>query len=206
MVQMIKPILRLKDMSIEYNKIRPQNKRTRFYVDNEILEVYGPILKPHGIALYCALAKHANSKTQECFPSYETLQIQTGIGRRNTIRKYQKLLIEHKLIEIFHKKGRRVNYYRLLNCNDINHEHSIQKDTNLIDNQNYTSISKENTSYPIRHISSSLGDTLNHIKKSYKEISTNKEDEVQSTDEIRAQLEAKGILRRRRPLSNDKNI
>lgn len=103
-------------------QIRRQGKRTRYYIDNELLARCGKILKPHGIAIYNVLAKYANSRTQSCFPSYETIMSHTGIGKRKTITKYLKRLEKLNIIAIEHSKGRKPNRYYLLDvgCWDIN--------------------------------------------------------------------------------------
>jgi len=191
------------NMQNESKKIRPKGKKTRFYIDNELLEYYGNVLKPHGIAIYSVLAKHANSKSQECFPSYETIMKQTGIGKRNTVSKYLKLLKSLGLIEMLHKKGFRSNQYRLLSCGD-DKTRSIQKDTGRFTQQaSSCRIPKEGESYPIQHVSSILKDTLTHRMKSDKEVTSSFEKEPQtsiaesrtvSTDAIRDDLIAKGKL------------
>ncbi len=155
--------MQIKNENIE---IRGRGKKTRFYVDNEILEVYGPILKPHGIALYVTLAKFANSKTQVCFPSYETLMECSGIGRRNTVTKKLNLLKELGLIRILHSKGKGPNYYKLLHVGP-----------------------KENSSsrnaqqpYLYKYLNSSERDTRNQSIKSKKEINSFPEREDTNTN------------------------
>lgn len=113
------------EMNLEEFTVR-QRRSKRFYVDNELLECMAPILKPHGIAIYCVLAKHANSKTQRCWPAYETIMKQSGVGKRNTITKYLNLLQKHGLIAI-RGVGRKNIYWLLdVSCWLIN---SGQKDT-----------------------------------------------------------------------------
>lgn len=142
------------DIRNENTEIRGRGKKTRFYVDNEILELYGPILKPHGIALYVALARHANSNTQICFPSYERLIRCSGIGNRNTISKKLQLLEDIGLIRIKHSNGRGSNYYKLL--------HVGPRGSN--------SIGKAQQQYQYRTYNSSKRDTGIQSIKSKKEI------------------------------------
>ncbi|MEI8339775.1 MAG: helix-turn-helix domain-containing protein [bacterium] len=78
------------------------------------MDWYASIIKPQGIALYCALAKHANSKNQACWPSYETILKCSSIGKRNTVSKYLKILERHELIKIIRNNKREKNYYFLL--------------------------------------------------------------------------------------------
>lgn len=137
-------------------EIRGRGKKTRFYVDNEILEVYGPILKPHGIALYVALAKHANSKTQKCFPSYETIMKCSGIGRRNTVREKLNLLKSLGLIAIKPSIGKNPNQYKLLH----------------IGPKEYNRSGNVHQPYLNRQSNSSERDTRNQSIKSKKEINS----------------------------------
>ncbi|MCX6756292.1 MAG: helix-turn-helix domain-containing protein [Candidatus Nomurabacteria bacterium] len=147
--------------------IRPPNKKTRFWMDNEILQIYAPKLKPAGIALYCALAMHANSKTQSCFPSYPRLMQMSGIGKRNTIGKYLKILEGLDLILIDRNKKRQPNRYWMLQVD------STQMDTN----KKYTNNQKEQEQYLTSHLHSTDRDTLNQ------RINSNKEMEIFSIEE-----------------------
>lgn len=131
-------------------RIRPSRKKTRFFVDNEILEVYSKKLKPQGIAVYCALARFANFTTQACFPSYPKLMQVTGIGNRNTLNKYLDRLEQLGLISVTRNKKRKPNLYYLLEINSS----SIKKTLIQYQNSNLDSIES---------------DTLNNITKSYKE-------------------------------------
>lgn len=144
------------NISIPKN-IRPHQKKTRFYVDNEVLEIYGPKLKSSGIAIYCALARHANSKTQSCFPSYPRIMKLSGVGKRNTVSKYLKILEELGLIIIDRNKKREPNVYFLLKI------HSTQ-----IDTKEFTQ--KDKQQYLNSGINSAERDTLNQINNSNKEI------------------------------------
>ena len=155
-------------MENEYENKRPRKKRTRYYIDNEILEVYGSTLRPHGIAVYNVLAKHANSETQVCFPSYETIMKLAGIGRRNTLSKYLKMLRDIRLIRMWRQKDDRKNYYQLLDVNGYRSERAtIRKSPPRIQN--------DGDGYPIKHIGSVLRDTVSQRMKSEKEITPSKE-------------------------------
>lgn len=146
--------------------IRPRNKKTRGWVDNEIYERFGSILKPQGLAMYGVLAMHSNSKTQSCFPSYPRLMKLSGVGKRNTVSNYLQLMEKLGLIKIVRNNKRQPNIYFLLNPTYLKID-SIQKDTTQkIDN----SIPKVPTQYPISNINSSERDTLNHITNPNKEI------------------------------------
>lgn len=147
------------DIQIPKN-IRPHNKKTRFWVDNEILEKYGPQLKAQGIAIYCSLAKHANSKTQMCYPSYSKIMENTGIGKRNTISKYLKILEKLGLIIIDRNKKREVNIYWMVR---------VKTDSAQIDTSKIEYGQKEQTQYPDSIPHSTNTDTLNQRTNSNKE-------------------------------------
>lgn len=142
--------------------IRPLKKPTRLWVDNEILEVYGSKLKPHGIALYCALARHANSETQGGFPSYERLMKLSGIGKRNTISKYITIIEGLDLIKVIRNKKREPNIYFML---------EVKIDSSQIDTtEKYQYTQKEKEQYLKGKVDSTERDTLNQLTNSYNKI------------------------------------
>jgi hypothetical protein len=70
-------------------EVRDNRNGGYLWMDNEILEVYGPAIGPYGIALYAALAMHANDKREDgqiVWPAYETMADMTGMDRRSAIR------------------------------------------------------------------------------------------------------------------------
>lgn len=156
-------------MEIEQQPIesltRKKGKRTRYYIDNELLKM-ASIIKPKGIALYNAIAVHANSKTQSCFPSYETLIQKSGIGNRNELSRYLKILEKYRLIIVERFNGRKSNRYWLI-------DPCLWKKSNNNDRTSKTnknSITGVKEQYQSRPQNSITGDTLNQIKKSDKEI------------------------------------
>lgn len=65
--------------------VEDRRKRGYFTVDNVLLDIYGQQLGPHGIAVYCALARFAN-KEQEAWPTYRTISERTRVSRSQIIR------------------------------------------------------------------------------------------------------------------------
>jgi hypothetical protein len=58
-----------------------------FSIDNAFLrDGWGALVGPHAIAIYVALALHADSDTRVCWPSYQTLADLTGMSRYHAIR------------------------------------------------------------------------------------------------------------------------
>ena len=92
-------------------KIRSLNKDGWYWIDKDILGIYGKRLKPSGLAVYNALAYFANSITQTCFPSQGHIAEIVGISRLTVNRKI-KLLRNLGLITI--SKEKRKNIHTLL--------------------------------------------------------------------------------------------
>lgn len=86
------------------------------WIDNELIDRFGPELGPGGIAIYLALARLANNETQECWPSVETLGQMVGIASRVTVRKHLRKLQHLKLVQVEqrHDLGDLTHIYTLL--------------------------------------------------------------------------------------------
>lgn len=69
-----------------------------FIVDDEVIDEFGPLIGPLGVAIYNVLAKHANKSGASSFPSYQTIADKLGISRTTAINGV-KILIENKLIK-----------------------------------------------------------------------------------------------------------
>lgn len=61
----------------------PRNKlHPRFFrADNEIVDVFGPKLKPHAFAVYLVLARFANNNTGECRVPISKIATQLGMSK-----------------------------------------------------------------------------------------------------------------------------
>lgn len=99
------------------NVIRDERRHSFFIIDNELIDLYGPRIGAHGIAVYCALARYANERGEGAYPSYQTLAQKLGLSRP-TVIKTVSLLIEHELVtktERFSNDGNRnSNTYSLV--------------------------------------------------------------------------------------------
>ncbi len=82
-----------------------------YWIDRDILRLYGARIGVAGLGVYNVLAMFAGSETQVCFPSQNTVAKLLGISRRTVIRKI-KLLGDLGLIEVEKRNGR--CRYRLL--------------------------------------------------------------------------------------------
>lgn len=62
-----------------------------YWIDPQVLDRYGPELKAQGIAVYNALAKHAD-KTRRCWPSVRKIATLTGMSERSVQRALNRLV------------------------------------------------------------------------------------------------------------------
>ncbi len=87
------------------NHIRRIDDKNWYWISRSILKQYGHILGPAGLAVYNVLASYANSKSQTCFPTQETIADRIGLCRETVNRKV-KHLREKRLIRVKRLKGR----------------------------------------------------------------------------------------------------
>jgi hypothetical protein len=93
-------------------KIRDRRKPGWFRVDDEIIDVYGPEIGCHGIAVYSALAKHAD-RQEESYPGLRLLCKELKIGRKKLLETLDQLKVLG-LIDIEPGDRKSVNVYTLL--------------------------------------------------------------------------------------------
>ena len=79
-------------------EITNRRKHPFYIVDNAVLDIYGPQLKPNGIAVYNALCRYAD-REGTCYPSIKTIATKIGVGRCTVIKAIQKL-VSLGLVEI----------------------------------------------------------------------------------------------------------
>jgi len=60
-------------------------------IDHAIMDYYGRLIGPYGVAVYAALARFADFNTRTCHPSYETVSDMLQMSRRHVIRVVQRL-------------------------------------------------------------------------------------------------------------------
>lgn len=85
-------------MDTEHIEIRGARSKNWFYVDNEFVDKYARFIGPIGIAIYISLCRHSNYTNQTCFPSIGLITNESGIGSKNTVRKYLLLLEKFNII------------------------------------------------------------------------------------------------------------
>jgi hypothetical protein len=97
--------------------IRPRDKKTRLWIDNEYFEKRYAATFPQSVSLvYAVLAKYANARTQSCWPSAQTIMREAGVASRETLFSAIKTLESHHIIAVRRSKGRYPNIYTLLDC------------------------------------------------------------------------------------------
>ena len=77
----------------------PEPKGNYFPIPNEIFNMD---LTASEIALYAFLMRMEDRKTFQCYPSFETIGKAVGMGSKNTVMKYVRVLEEKELIETEH--------------------------------------------------------------------------------------------------------
>lgn len=111
-------------------KYMVKDERPAFYiVQNDVLDRFGHIIGPNGIAVYNALCRYA-SRDGTSFPSLHKIGALTGMSRP-TVVKYLKVLKEYGLIDIETRKtdagDSDSNWYTIKNAslggvvNDVNY-------------------------------------------------------------------------------------
>ena len=89
--------------------MRDKREKGWFWSENEIIDC--DYLKPMERLLYLVLARHSDNKTDESFPSIETLCKKTGVKDKRTIVPYIKNLEKLGLIEVKRKPGLSNRYF-----------------------------------------------------------------------------------------------
>ena len=85
-------------------QVRDMRHRDFFWCDNVIIDRYGRKLGPYGLAVYMGLLRHADQRTQTCFPSHKTLADELGMSKDSVMRAIETLK-KAKLIGVRHRKS-----------------------------------------------------------------------------------------------------
>ncbi len=65
--------------------IQDDRRTNWFWIDNEIVDRFGPQIGAHGLAIYAILARFANNKTRTAFPAGPTLAALSGLSRSTVL-------------------------------------------------------------------------------------------------------------------------
>lgn len=151
---------------IMYPSTRQKLKKTRLFIDNEYIERgYLAKLPKSASSVYLVLAKYANADTQTCFPGVETIRKEAGINKNYTVRAIR--ILEALNIITAKRIKRKSSHYTLVDSEFWKPVSSINVDT-------YKVVSKRSSVEYQKHEESGISlDTVNHIRKSNKEINEN---------------------------------
>lgn len=69
---------------VEKPGVRDHRGKNWFWADNEIIDLYGPLVGAYGIAVYAYLARRVDAE-QKCWPSYEAMAKTLKISRPTAI-------------------------------------------------------------------------------------------------------------------------
>lgn len=85
-------------------QIRSHRRAHWFWCDNALIDTHAQVIGAIGVALYVALARYANEKTGQCWPSLVRLSRQLGINHL-TARRYLQRLVDRGLIIVASRPG-----------------------------------------------------------------------------------------------------
>lgn len=95
---------------------RPRIKKTRYWIDNEFIEQeYMAKLHASVTKVYAVLARHANARTQVCFPSLATIGEESGITSRSTVIASIRTLEQYAIVDVI-RSPHKSNRYLLRDC------------------------------------------------------------------------------------------
>lgn len=85
--------------------VRTMNGGDWYWINRNILKVYGRTLGPAGLAVYNVLASLAHVQTQTCFPTQAYIASRTSLSRMTVGRKIRQMK-QLGLIDLYQVKGR----------------------------------------------------------------------------------------------------
>ncbi len=181
----------LNNLILKYGKeipVRPHDKKNRYFIDNESIERGYMAAFRRRWLIYDILAKHANAKIQACFPSYDTIMREGGFKNRNMIPGTIAAFVELNIIAIREVAGINSTVYYLVDSSRWKPVTSIVGDTGRV------VLKQDVKRYLKQQKTSNVSDTLNQLKKSTKEIISNKS--LENIEEYKSL----------KPLDNSENI
>jgi len=93
--------------------VRDRRANNRFFVDNALLRGgWGAVIGPYGIAVYDAIALHADADNQSAYPSHQLIADLTGMSRPTVVKAVNQLE-GLNIIAIERTDGRSHTYYLL---------------------------------------------------------------------------------------------
>jgi hypothetical protein len=83
-------------------QVRDGRPKNFFWCDNIVIDKYARQLGPYALSVYMAMLRHADNRTQSCFPSLKTLAEELGMGKDSVIKAIGALK-KAKLISVKHR-------------------------------------------------------------------------------------------------------
>jgi hypothetical protein len=123
-------------MKMMMNIPRPKIKKTRYWIDNEYIERgYMRTFVGSVTLVYDVLARHANARTQTCFPSIKTISKEAGLGSRRIVIEAIRTLERYAIIAVV-RRPHRANEYLLRDCRTWIPLEGFTKDTTPVQKEN----------------------------------------------------------------------
>jgi biotin operon repressor len=156
-------------------EIRDNRQKEWFWLDNEYLNGYAKHLGVYCTAVYISLCRHADNKTQSCFPSMRLIADENGMSTK-TVERATKTLEEWGIISITkskNKDGTQANNLYILtaksswkskptDCESLGKE---AKPTDSDDASRQTVVLHNNTQYNNTQYTSEQGSQVSQIIK-----------------------------------------
>lgn len=86
-------------------EIRDHRRPGWYWIENEVLDEHGPELGVYGLAVYNVLSRHANNRSQRCWPGVRRVAAALGTGQHQVMEALR-VLEELQLISVERRPGR----------------------------------------------------------------------------------------------------
>ncbi|MBK7202494.1 helix-turn-helix domain-containing protein [Candidatus Amarolinea dominans] len=96
------------------NQIIDERRMNWLWIDNEVVDRFGPQIGAYGLAVYAVLARFADNRTRVAFPAIPTIAALLKLGRTTVVAAIKSLeCTEPPLITVTFGGGRTANTYTL---------------------------------------------------------------------------------------------
>lgn len=181
------------------DRLRPKDKPTRFFTDNEyVLGGYQAVLPRLCTIVYNVLLTHCNTETQSAFPGIKTIKEYAGERNPNSIATAIQILEDHNIIAVLRNTGDgmgRSNIYVFL---DVRYWKAVDKSGDRIKIKDWQKTRYQNKDGgDINSVSKDiLVDTLTNLNKNYPKELTNQMRSLVDQMRINKKPESLAIPRR----------
>ncbi len=161
---------------IPRDRLRPKDKPTRFFTDNEyVLGEYQAVLPRLCTIVYNVLLTHCNTETQSAFPGIKTIKKYTGERNPNSIATAIQILEYYNIIAVLRNMGEGVGRSNIYVFQDVRYWKAVDSSQPRIkindwqkakyQNKDGCDINQSNKNIPV--------DTLTNLNKNYPKELTN---------------------------------